>query len=98
LKCQLPASKAEPLGDHYVKAEDQRSPQLPKFQGEVIRDDRGREVVCFTTPSGVRAVVDTSIPQEALAKLAAKLMRKLARRKGREQNRFQARNIDTRDR
>ena len=81
-----------------MKAEDQRSPPLPKFQGEVIRDDRGREVVCFTTPSGVRAVVDTSIPQEALAKFAAKLRRKLARRDAREQNRFQARKIDTRDR
>jgi hypothetical protein len=42
--------------------------------------------------------VDTSIPQEALAKLAAKLTRKLARREGREQSRFHARNIDTRDR
>lgn len=92
------ASKAEPLGDRYMKAEDQRSPQLPKFQGELIRDDRGRQVVCFTTPSGVQAIVDTSIPQEALAKLAAKLTRKLARREGREQSRFHARNIDTRDR
>lgn len=81
-----------------MMAEDQRSPQLPKFQGEVIRDDRGREVVCFTTPSGVRAIVATSIPQEALAKFAAKLRRKLLRRDAREQNRFQARKIDTRDR
>ena len=81
-----------------MKAEDQKSPQLPKFQGEVIWDDRGREVVCFTTPSGVRAIVSTSIPQAALAKLAAKLRRKLARREAREQNRFQARKIDTRDR
>jgi hypothetical protein len=81
-----------------MMAEDQRSPQLPKFQGELIRDDRGREVVCFTTPSGVRAVVDTSIPQEALARLAAKLMRKLARREAREQNRVQSRKIDTCDR
>ena len=81
-----------------MKAEDQKSPQLPKFQGEVIRDDRGREVVCFTTPSGVRAIVSTSIPQAALAKLAAQLRRKLARREAREQNRFQARKIDTRDR
>lgn len=81
-----------------MKAEDQGSPQLPKFQGEVIRDDRGREVVCFTTPSGVRAIVSTSIPQAALAKLAAQLRRKLARREAREQSRFQARKIDTRDR
>lgn len=53
--------------------------KLPKFEGEVIRDDRGREVVCFTTPSGVRAIVDTSIPDAALAKLIARLQRKLRR-------------------
>lgn len=53
----------------------------PKFQGEVIRDARGREVVCFTTPSGVRAIVATSISDPALAKLIAKLQRKINRRK-----------------
>lgn len=52
----------------------------PKFEGEVIRDARGREVVCFTTPSGVRAIVDTSIPDNALARLIAKLRRKIHRR------------------
>ena len=50
------------------------------FEGEVIRDARGREVVRFTTPSGVRAIVATCIPQEALAKMARKLERRIARR------------------
>ena len=54
---------------------------MPKFQGEVIRDARGREVVCFTTPSGVRTIVATSISDAALAKLIAKLQRKINRRK-----------------
>lgn len=53
------------------------------FQGEVIRDDRGREVVRFTTASGVRAIVATCIPPAALLKLARKLERKIARRQGR---------------
>ena len=43
------------------------------FQGEVIRDARGREVVRFTTESGVRAIVAICIPQEALATMARKL-------------------------
>ena len=55
--------------------------QMPKYQGEVIRDDRGREVVCFTTPSGVRAIVATDIPDAVLDKLIAKLKRKIARRR-----------------
>lgn len=49
------------------------------FQGEIIKDGRGREVVRFTTPSGVRAVVDTSISMVALEKMARKLERKLKR-------------------
>jgi hypothetical protein len=49
------------------------------FQGEIIKDGRGREVVRFTTPSGVRAVVDTSISMAALEKLARNLERKLKR-------------------
>ena len=53
----------------------------PKFEGEVIRDARGREVVCFTTPSGVRAIVATDIPDAVLDKLIAKLKRKIARRR-----------------
>lgn len=48
--------------------------------GEVIRFGDGREAVRFTTPSGVRAVVDTSISQEALAKFSRSLKAKLARR------------------
>lgn len=55
--------------------------QMPRYQGEVIRDDRGREVVCFTTPSGVRAIVATDIPEAVLDKLIAKLKRKIARRR-----------------
>ncbi len=53
------------------------------FQGEVIRDDRGREVVRFTTASGVQAIVATCIPPAALAKMARKLERKIARRQTR---------------
>lgn len=39
-----------------------------------------KEVVMFTTPSGVHAVVATCIPDEALAMLARKLERKMRRR------------------
>lgn len=51
-----------------------------RFEGDVIRDARGREVVCFTTASGVRAIVATCIPASALLKLMRKLERKIARR------------------
>ena len=54
------------------------------FQGEVIRDHRGREVVRFTTVSGVRAIVATCIPKAALAKMARNLERKIARRRARQ--------------
>lgn len=54
---------------------------MPRYQGEVIRDDRGREVVCFTTPSGVRAIVATDIPDAVLDKMIASLKRKIARRR-----------------
>lgn len=53
------------------------------FEGEVIRDARGREVVRFTTGSGLQAIVATCIPPAALAKLARKLERKIARRQAR---------------
>ena len=53
------------------------------FQGEVIRGYRGREVVRFTTASGVQAIVATCIPQATLAKMACKLERKIARRRAR---------------
>ena len=52
---------------------------MESFQGEVIRDERGREVLRFTTPSGVRAVVDMSITMGALEKMARNLKRKLRR-------------------
>jgi hypothetical protein len=52
---------------------------MDSFQGELIQDERGREVVCFTTPSGVRAVVYTSITMAALDKMVRKLERKLMR-------------------
>ena len=55
------------------------------FQGELIRDARGREVVRFTTESGVRAIVATCIPPAALLKMARKLERKIARREARRQ-------------
>lgn len=54
---------------------------MADFQGEVIRDAKGREVVRFTTESGVQAIVATSIPPEALDKLIRKLERKIACRK-----------------
>ena len=54
--------------------------KMPKFQGERIQDGQGREAVCFTTPSGVRAIVATEIPPAALAKLITKLERKIRRR------------------
>lgn len=39
-----------------------------------------KEVVMFTTPSGVHAIVATCIPDEALAMLVRKLKRKMRRR------------------
>jgi nitrate/TMAO reductase-like tetraheme cytochrome c subunit len=54
---------------------------MSEFQGEVIRDAQGREVVRITTSSGVRAVIATCIPAAALDKMARKLERKIARRK-----------------
>lgn len=54
-----------------------------KFEGELIRDARGREAVCFTTDSGVQAIVATSIPESALVSLIRKLERKIAVRKSR---------------
>ena len=59
---------------------------VANFQGEVIRDDWGREVVRFTTASGVRAIAATCIPPAALLKLVHKLERKIAKR----QNRLEA--------
>ena len=56
---------------------------MPGFQGEVVRDAKGREVVRFTTESGVRAVVATCIPPEALAKFVRSLKRKIARQEAR---------------
>jgi hypothetical protein len=53
------------------------------FEGEVICDARGREVVRFTTPSGVRAAIATDISDEALAKFRRSLKRKLARSQAR---------------
>jgi hypothetical protein len=45
----------------------------------ILRDDRGREVVAFTTASGVTGIVATSISQPALEKFAVSLRRKMAR-------------------
>ena len=42
-----------------------------------------KEVVIFTTPSGVRAIVDTSISDDALRLLAQKLRRKIRDRERR---------------
>ena len=53
---------------------------MGKFQGEVIRYAEDREVVRFTTESGVRAIFDTGISDEALLLFARSLRRKIARR------------------
>lgn len=52
---------------------------MANFQGEIVKDEKGREVVQFTTASGVRAIVCTSIPMAALEKMMRKLERKLKR-------------------
>ena len=52
---------------------------MSAFQGEIIRYAEGREVVRFTTASGVRAVIDTSISDQALSSFAQSLRRKIAR-------------------
>jgi hypothetical protein len=44
---------------------------------QILRDDQGREVVKFTTPSGVTAWVATCISDQALNALAKKLVRKM---------------------
>jgi hypothetical protein len=44
---------------------------------QFLRDDRGREVVKFTTPSGVTAWVATGISDQALRAFAQKLARKM---------------------
>lgn len=52
---------------------------MSAIQGEIIRYAEGREVVRFTTASGVRAVIDTSISDQALSSFAQSLRRKIAR-------------------
>lgn len=52
---------------------------MSAFQGEIIRYAEGREVVRFTTASGVRAVIDTSISDQALSSFAQSLRRKIAK-------------------
>jgi hypothetical protein len=44
---------------------------------KVMRDDAGREVVHFVTPSGVQAWISTGISDAALEKFARSLRRKL---------------------
>lgn len=44
---------------------------------QLLRDDQGREVVKFTTPSGLTAWVATSISDQALHAFARKLTRKM---------------------
>jgi hypothetical protein len=44
---------------------------------QILRNDQGREVVKFTTPSGVTAWVATSISEQALLAFAKKLARKM---------------------
>lgn len=48
----------------------------------VIKDRGGREVVKFTTPSGVTAWMDRSIPSATLDGLIRKLQRRLTKRLG----------------
>jgi hypothetical protein len=60
----------------------------------IVRDDTGREVVMFTTPSGVTAVVDTSFSDATLAKLARSLKRKIRRTELRLARRVLAQSAD----
>lgn len=46
---------------------------------KILRDKAGREVVKFTTESGVVAVVDTSFSDAAVKKFRASLLRRIAR-------------------
>ena len=57
-----------------------RSLESPCQILKTTRDGQVHEFVKFTTPSGVTAVVDRSIPREALLGFIAKLQRKQARR------------------
>lgn len=56
-------------------------PRVAAPEPKILRDGRGREVVRFTTPSGVTAWIDTSIPNAVLATFARKLERRIRRRK-----------------
>lgn len=47
---------------------------------KVLRDHRSREVVIFTTPSGVTGIFDTSISLKGLDAMARSLRRSLRRR------------------
>lgn len=60
-----------------------RQPPVATPAPKILRDDRGREVIRFTTPSGVTAWIDTSISDTVLAALARKLERRIRRRKAR---------------
>lgn len=51
---------------------------------KLLKNTKGREVVYFTTPSGVEAVVDASIPPEALENFAKSLAQKIAAQKNDE--------------
>ena len=66
---------------------DSASCNAPMDEPKLLRDGVGREVVVFTTPSGVHAAVDTSIPDEALRQFARKLQRKI---RARERSQVQA--------
>lgn len=69
--------RALPMPTHI--AGSQKEDAMAHFQGEGIRDASGREVVRFTTPSGVQTIVATCIPQEALVKMVRKLERQISR-------------------
>ena len=58
---------------------------MAAFRGESVRSADGREVVRFTTPSGVRAMVDTSISAKALDKMANGIRRRITRRERAQQ-------------
>jgi hypothetical protein len=56
-----------------------QTPTATSGDARLVRDDAGREVVIFTTPSGVTAIVATCFSDETLAKLARSLKRKIRR-------------------
>lgn len=59
------------------RGQSRRATMSAMAGAQLLRDDQGREVVKFTTPSGVTAWVATGISDQALRAFAKKLARKM---------------------